>query len=219
MIRLLFCLVLGLVPFRICAQTLADPIGESFVLAQAGFASSAGNALRQIGLRAAAQDPAQATAVRERQNLIETLSHTEARLADDLGKGTVTPALLAEVADLKTRIERLEQGISAGFSGFEALASPRPLEIATVRALLEPDEALLFVMSAKATSFVWFITPDFASWHRFNHGQEALAAVVRLIRLGLGARIRNAAPRRLMTVLAAPCPAFRWIWHRRFTGC
>ncbi|RUS59410.1 CHAT domain-containing protein [Pseudorhodobacter sp. E13] len=167
---------------------LADPMAESFAMAQRGYASSAGNALRQIALRAAATDPALAPSLRARQDQTEALARAERALADALAANDprAVARLSAEAAALRNQIAALEADIARRFDGFASLAAPNPLTLDQARALLAPDEALLFTFVAKDTTFVWFLRQGFTVWHRFPHGQADLAQVVQEIRAGLG---------------------------------
>ncbi|HSF64265.1 MAG TPA: CHAT domain-containing protein [Paracoccaceae bacterium] len=198
----------------ICAPVAAqegDPIADSFVMAQAGFASAAGNALRQIALRAAAREPALAGAVRDRQDGIEALGRAERAVRDALAAGDAVAAAQAgaEAAALRAGLAEVEARIAAGFPGFDALARPRPLTVEEVRARLAADEALVFVMTAPDTTFVWFLRAGFLSWHRVPVGREGMAALVRQVRRGLGdvgAPVRAAEP--LAPVATTGLPEF-----------
>ena len=66
----------------LCAPSLArDAIDEGFEAAQWALLSSAGNALQQLGLRAAAGSPDLAALVRKRQDLMALANQAEAALA------------------------------------------------------------------------------------------------------------------------------------------
>src|SRR5688572_25292062 len=60
-----------------------DPLDQAFVAAQWAMLSSAGRALQQTGLRAAAGDPELARKVRDRQDLADRARDLEDRLADE----------------------------------------------------------------------------------------------------------------------------------------
>lgn len=194
------------------ASPLRDPIAESFLMAQAAFTSSAGNAMRQIALRTAAQEPQMAETVRARQNSIEGLARAEHALTEALTAGDtrLLPQLTATIATEKKQLAAYEQTLAESFDGFAALAEPRPLSLQEVRALLEPDEALLFTFVAEKTTFVWFVRNDFSVWHQVQFGQAELGQTVREIRAGLGVTItptRAAAP--LEETTGPTLPEFR----------
>ena len=155
---------------------------EAFLAAQAGFASSAGAALRQIGLRAAAGTGPLADLVRERQALAARLQAAEQALtapeADRVELAGLADGLGAEIAALDARI-------ATDFPRFDELTQPKPLSIAEVQALLRPDEALVLTWVGESYAFVWAISPTRAGWHRINAGRTTLDAPVEALRASI----------------------------------
>ena len=158
------------------AATLMD---EGFRAAQAGFISSAGAALRQIGLRAAAGTDALSGLVRQRQALAGSLKELEDRLsepdADRIALSVQSDGLSAELAALDTRI-------SADFPRYSELTQPGVLSINDVRALLHPDEAFIFFYVGVEQTYVWAVSPTKAGWHRLAAGRETLETAVGRLR-------------------------------------
>lgn len=87
------------------AATERPAIEEAFEAAQWAYLSSAGKALRQLGLRAASGSPELAELIRRRQDVLELIARREAALVDTAdGAALVTlrgeiDSLRAEVAD------------------------------------------------------------------------------------------------------------------------
>jgi len=180
----------------VCALSLACPapaqpggaIDDGFEAAQWALLSSAGNALQQLGLRAAAGSPELAALVRERQDLAALVQQTEAALAQALaqagGEARVV-GLRGEIDSLRAEIGEIDIRLKRDFPRYAELASPTPLSIADVQALLEPDEGLLLALSGRDHVFVWAIGKTAAAWTRTGYGAATLADDVAFLRAQL----------------------------------
>lgn len=143
-------------------------VDEAFEVAQWAYLSSAGKALRQLGLRAAGGSPELAALIRQRQDLLELAAGKEAALARG-ADGAALVALVAlrgEIDSLRAEIAALDARLAAEFPGYGELAEPQPLAIEEVQALLEDDEALLFFLPGNVTTHIWAIGRDDVAWHR-----------------------------------------------------
>jgi CHAT domain-containing protein len=175
----------GFISFILGAILLTGPVraatlmDEGFCAAQAGFISSAGAALRQIGLRAAAGTDALAGLVRQRQALAGSLKALEDKLsetgADQIALSVQSDGLSAELAALDTRI-------TAEFPRYAELTQPGVLSISDVQALLHPDEAFIYFYVGLEQSYIWAISPTKAGWQRVAAGRETLETAVGRLR-------------------------------------
>ena len=164
----------GFVAAVFCAAALAvavpaaaggrTAVDEAFEAAQWAYLSSAGKALRQLGLRAAGGSPELGDLIRQRQDLLELLAGKEAQAR---GAGDAALVLLrGEIDSLRAEIAALDARLAAEFPGYGELAEPQPLAIADVQALLRDDEALLFFLPGSANTHIWAIGRDDVAWYR-----------------------------------------------------
>ena len=154
-------------------RTAAD---EAFEVAQWAYLSSAGKALRQLGLRTAGGSPELGKLIRQRQDLLELLAGKEAlaRTAAD----AVLVSLRGEIDSLRAEVAALDARLSAEFPGYGELAEPQPLGIGEVQALLKEDEALLFFLPGSLATHIWAIGRDDVAWHRSVMSTEWLGEEV-----------------------------------------
>jgi CHAT domain-containing protein len=101
-------------------------------------------------------------------------------------------AFTARRAELRGSIDRAEEevrraraAIAQTYPHYAALADPKPLSVAAAKALLEPDEALIVVLSGSAKSFVWALSRERATWAEIDAGSAELAQHVAALRRGL----------------------------------
>lgn len=174
--RLILALILVLAAAPLRAERLID---EAFKAAQEGMLSSAGSAIRQIGLRTAATSGPLADLVRDRQGVEERLREASQAIAragaDRIGLAGQIDGLTAELAGLDRRL-------ASEFPRYAELTRPKPLGIADVQGLLAADEALIFTFIGDTYSFVWAISPTASAWQRINAGQEVTAEAVSRLR-------------------------------------
>lgn len=139
-------------------------IDEAFEVGQWAYLSSAGKALRQLGLRAAGGSPELAALIRQRQDVLELLARKEAELSRTDDGGTLI-ALRGEIDSLRAELATLDARLAADFPRYGELAEPQPLSVADVQALLGEDEALLFFLPGAVGTHVWAIGRNDAAWH------------------------------------------------------
>lgn len=180
-----------------------DPFGENaFEAMQWAMLSSAGNAVQQLGLRAAAGSPELAEIVRRRQDLVALVGDREKKLAELGGEGAASQADMAvrlrgEIDSLLAELQGIDERLKAEFPRYSELANPAPLKIAEVQALLEDDEALLVVFAGKYNVYTMAIARDAVDWSQAVYGAATLAGDVAELRLQLdpdAAGNRGAAP-------------------------
>ena len=173
------CLFAGIGSRPSCA---ADLIDEGFVAAQEGMLSQAGSALRQIGLRKAAETGPLAELVRDRQGVEERLREASLAMAK---AGADRIGLAGQIDGLTAELAALDRKLDEGFPRYAELTRPQPLTVKDVQALLAPDEALIFTFIGETYSFVWAISPTLSGWHRVNAARDHVAEAVTELRLQL----------------------------------
>ena len=163
----------------------ADPpprgpfLDEAFRVAQAAMASPAGNALMQIGVRAAAGTGGLSALMRERQALTNALDGIEDRLTLP---GADTVALTGEGDALQQQVAGVDARVLAEYPEFRALTRPRPLTVAEVQALLHPDEALVLTFVGDDSTYVFAVSKTSAGWHRLAVERAEVARIVGALR-------------------------------------
>lgn len=198
--------VLLLLPAAAFAETpprQPTPMENAFEAAQWAQLSSAGNALQQMGQRAAAGSPELAALVRQRQDLVTLVEErekemSEAAAADADGEAKVV-SLRGEIGSLRSEIAELDSRLLEAFPRYSDLASPAPLSVAEVQALLEEDESLLLILPTRHNIFVWAVSARASAWHRLPYGAGTLADDIARLRSQLDP---NAATRSAMSLSA-----------------
>lgn len=175
------------------AATEAKLRGEAFLDAQWASSSAAGAALAQIGARFADVPGGLGDLVAKRQDLLEAwrAADRDRAAALRLDRSAATAALDASAgrqADLERLIAEIDRQLKDGFPRYQDLARPEPLTEAQVRALLEPDEALLLVLATPDDSFVFALTREGADWTRVDRAEADLDTDVRTIRASVDPR-------------------------------
>ncbi|MBL4918310.1 CHAT domain-containing protein [Szabonella alba] len=175
---MLFLFLLCL-PLPVRAGTAQDLLAETFLLAQTAMSSAAGQALSQIGQRAAAGDGVLADLLRDRQAVEKQLADTETALTDPAADPV---HLTGEAEALAARIREIDTRIGTEFPRFADLTRPRPAPLTEVQALLDADEALILMFSGAEKTFVWAVTAKAAAWHAVSTDPATLADVVARLR-------------------------------------
>ena len=167
-----------------------DPLDQAFVAAQWAMQSSAGRALQQTGLRAAAGDPELAGKVRDRQDLADRARDLEDRLADETAP-EARIALRGEVDSLEDEMASIDLVLARDFPRFADFSAPEPLSIAQVQGVLGKDEALLLFLSGRDAIFIFAIGKQQVAWHRAPYGAERLAGDIAKLRRQLDPHATN----------------------------
>lgn len=176
------CLVLAMTAGAVATERPA--IDEAFEAAQWAYLSSAGKALRQLGLRTAGGSPELAALIRQRQDVLELLARKEAELLH-AAAGPAQVALRGEIDSLRAEIATLDAKLAADFPRYAELAEPQPLAVADAQALLKEDEALLFFLPGTVNTHVWAISRDGAAWHRAPMWSDWLGEEIAALRKAL----------------------------------
>ncbi|MGA7324297.1 MAG: CHAT domain-containing tetratricopeptide repeat protein [Rhodomicrobium sp.] len=171
--------------------------GEMFQTAQMAQNSEAAQSLAQMAARGAKGDHKLAALARERQDLVtewqkrDGLRNAFLGEAPDQRNPEAEAANAARLSAIDMSISEIDGKLKNQFPDFAALASPAPLAIAEVQALLGADEALILFLNTPAwkptpeETFIWAVTKTDMRWVRSGLGMAALAREVQALRCGL----------------------------------
>jgi tetratricopeptide (TPR) repeat protein/CHAT domain-containing protein len=166
-------------------------ISETLEAMQLSRASSVATAVGQMAARFAAGSDALAAAVRERQGAAARWRALDARLIAAAAEPPEKRNTRAEAADrtelneLGATIARLDERLARDFPAYTEIASPRPVAMDELRALLHPDEALLAYAVWTDKTYVFAVRGDRAELFEVAVGAEALREAVAELRASL----------------------------------
>ncbi|MDX2290143.1 MAG: tetratricopeptide repeat protein [Hyphomicrobiaceae bacterium] len=170
---------------------------EMFEVAQWAVGSGAASALAQMAARSANGSSMLAALVRERQDLVVRWQTGDLQLiaarSEPSAKRDMAgeKALSDHLAAIDARLAEIDEGLRREFPDHVALASPKPIAVADVQALLRADEALVLILDTSAFSplpeetFIWVVTRTGVRWLRSGLGMLTLDAEVAALRCGL----------------------------------
>ncbi|MEQ9641709.1 MAG: CHAT domain-containing tetratricopeptide repeat protein [Alphaproteobacteria bacterium] len=151
--------------------------------------SRAARALARMAARFATGTDALAETVRQRQDLVQRLTVADETLlllsARPGGAGGEAAALRNEVADLRGRIDALDQRLAQDFPRYAQLTNPPPLSLADARALLKPGEAMLVLSTGERATVGLAIGTRSAAGYVAPIGARDLADAVYELRAGV----------------------------------
>jgi tetratricopeptide (TPR) repeat protein len=190
--------------YRLASQGPAADAGlasEMFQTAQWAAVSEAAASLSQMAARQAKGGGALAGLVRERQDLVgewqtrdKLLTTARSQRADKRNAGAET-ALADRLSAIDARMAEIDRTLIRDFPDYATLASPQPLAVAEVQALLSGDEAVLLFLDtpewqpAPDESFIWVVTRTEFRWLRSDLGTRALTERIVALRCGLDATL------------------------------
>jgi tetratricopeptide (TPR) repeat protein len=168
-----------------------------FRTAQWAQSSEAALSLAKMAARSAKGGGALARLVRERQDLVSEWQAKDRLLMPARSEpparrnASAEYGLSARLTTIDARIGEIDRTLAKDFPDYAALASPEPLGISEVQALLGDQEALvLFLVTDKKWStpeetFIWAVTKTDARWVRSELGTNSLKDHVDALRCGL----------------------------------
>ncbi|MBI3434373.1 MAG: CHAT domain-containing protein, partial [Proteobacteria bacterium] len=168
-----------------------DGVNEAFEIAQWATQSPAAVALGQMAVRFSAADPALAAVIRDEQDArgeLRSLDHAlAAALAAPLERRNqlLIDVTRRNIADMSSRVSRLQARFDRDFPQYAALRQPRPLALAQTEKLLGGDEAIVYLLVNSSETHVFAVTRDTFAWHSVAVGSDAVAAQVARFRRGL----------------------------------
>lgn len=160
---------------------------DAFAAAQLAQASATAAAITAMAERAGADDPAlsallrRAADARARQQQLERQLQAQA----ELGIGANVAALRRGLAAARAEVAALDGQIARDHPRFQRLVAGRPVALAEVQAVLRPDEAVINYLLGPDASFAFVIRRDGSRLARLTITEEAAAAAVRALRVGL----------------------------------
>jgi CHAT domain-containing protein/tetratricopeptide (TPR) repeat protein len=175
----------------------ADPavFDEAFAMAQRATASEAGNALEKAVARFAAGNNALAALVREQQDLTRRASDLDKRYFEAVGQAGNGDAaeVQASLEKLRARLSEIGAQLARDFPDYVGLASPEPLTVAQIQALLAPDEVFVQFLDFSPSAinplpdavFAFAITKTEVRWLALPIGAKELKDAVAALRCGL----------------------------------
>src|SRR5262249_18593159 len=145
---------------------------ETFQAAQWALSSDAAQSLAQMAARSARGGGTLAALVRERQDMLgewqQRNALRDAALVQDAAKrdAATEEANRNRLAGIEVRLAGIDDRLAKEFPDYAALASPRPLSVEEVQALLRTDEALMLFLDAEGRfsgiapeeTFLWIVT-------------------------------------------------------------
>ena len=168
-----------------------------FRTAQWAQASEAAASLAQMAARSAKGDVALGQVVRQRQDLVDEWRRSDKSLVDAISQTAGRRHAPSEenhrarLAAISTQVAAIDKTLAKQFPDYAAFASPEPLSITEVQALLRPDEALVLFLDTYDSkplveeTFIWVVTATETRWVRSELGTPALAREVAALRCGL----------------------------------
>ena len=168
-----------------------------FPIAQWALGSDAAGALAKMSARAAANDTALGTLIRERQDLVNEWQKRDkarsqfASLDPNKRNKKQETENTARLEEIDRRIGTIDKQLEKDFPDYAAITNPEPLTIKQTQALLGPKEALVLFLDTETwkptpeESFIWVVTKDDMKWVRSPLGTESLNKMVRRFRCGL----------------------------------
>jgi|KBSSwiStaDraftv2_1062776.scaffolds.fasta_scaffold40938_2 CHAT domain-containing protein len=170
-----------------------------FETAQWGQASQAASSLAQMAARSAGGSPELAALVRERQDLVVEWQVKDklliaARSEPPAKRNAAGENAIGDrLAAINDRLATIDARLAKDFPDYAALASPKPIAVPDVQAVLREDEALVLFLDTvefkplPEETFVWVVTSRDVRWLRSDLGAEALKREVAALRCGLDA--------------------------------
>lgn len=190
---------------------------EAFVAAQYASLSSAAAAVDRVAARFASGSGAIGLLEQERERLLKELALADRQLAL-VTSGPESPEraqLVTEAARRRAQardaVAAVEERISRSHPQYFELTRPKPLTLADVQKLLNPDEAMLVALVLSDATYVWAISRDAATWARSEAlSADRLRARVEQLRSSMGvAGSRGSTPQQTRgpVVIGDPGPA------------
>ena len=186
--------------YRLTAQGIVPSamlMAQMFETAQWAQVSEAAASLSQMAARSARGSPHLAGVVRERQDLVSEWQTKDKLL---IAAKSETPSkrkpdaekeLADRLAAVDARLTDIDRKLAQNFPEYAALASPAPVPVAEVQALLGADEALVLFLDTPELkplpeeTFIWVVTKSSMRWLRSDTGTAALTREVTALRCGL----------------------------------
>lgn len=157
---------------------------EAFTSAQDLGTSAAAQTMTQTAARAAAGSDALANLVRRQQDLSERAREIDGRLLEALtsGETRLATAARAELAKVGASLTAANRQLRKDFPDYAELVQPGALSVADTQARLQPDEAVLMIISSGADVYSFAVTKGGSVWSRYDGGAAKVDKAVERLR-------------------------------------
>ncbi len=169
----------------------AELAEAAFPAAQWAGRTSAAAALGQMAARLGSGKAALAHHVRKQQDLTIRRKTLDKALIKAIGASPgkrdqkAIDDLRAALTAAEKRLAEQNATLEKNFPNYAELSNPRPLEIAQVRKLLGPDEALILYLVNEKESFVWAVTQNRLEWQVIDQQKGDLEKQIATLRQSL----------------------------------
>lgn len=163
-------------------------ISEAFVAAQNAQVGDTGAAMGQMAARAAVRDDTLAKKVRDYQDAVAVWRQFDKQFIDAIGKSAeernadTEKTLRQALADTDARIKRIDAELLTNFPDYQELVRPEPLTVASAKALLKADEALVTYLANEKELLIWVIRPGLAQMLRVDTTKATLSKQIARLR-------------------------------------
>lgn len=184
---------------RVPAQAAALH-AEMFAAAQLMREGTMGRAVARTAQRVASDDPRIAALVRDHAETTRRRDRVQVDLSGELGRppqardAARVERLRGELAQQNQRIAALDAEIEKAAPGFERLASPRPVDPATLAKALGPREAMAVYTVGPDGAFAFLVRASGVRAVKLDTDEGELAEQVKALRGAFEIRERNVAP-------------------------
>jgi CHAT domain-containing protein/tetratricopeptide (TPR) repeat protein len=157
--------------------------GEAFSAAQQISVSQAGQAMARTAARVAAGSGPLGRLVARQQEGAARIATLETRYSAAVARGDAATAAAtsAEIAAQAQALAAFDTEIKRGFPNYGNLIAPGVLDLAAVRARLQPDEGLLFIQPSNGDLFSFAVSAQGFAWSRAGKRQLPMKADVELL--------------------------------------
>lgn len=166
---------------------------DSFSVAQWSQFTTTANSVTKMAARMSLKEPALREQVREREGLERTLSEQEESLTRLISiQSSESQArrqeIKSEIDRTNQRLHEIDDTLSRDSPEYFSLVNARPLELGAVQERLGPNDALVSLLSTPDAVFVWAVTKEGSSWHRWKVDSGDLENRVQALRSTLDSK-------------------------------
>ncbi len=165
---------------------------EALVSGQHAARGDTAQTVTRMGARIAARDAALKDLVRA----LDDLDTRQPRLEQEMSRQlALSPAerdaqfqkLQDEMRAIEAERSALRANIAKSFPEYEQLVRPAPLQADVIAAMLDPDEALVFLLPAYDETYIWAVTRETLVWDRADISLADAKSWVANLRAGIDA--------------------------------
>lgn len=170
-------------------QTEPSVAAEAFSALQLASAGATSRAVIDAAASRFAADRGFGPLVRERRLLASEWSVLEGALVDTMGQGSAgeeqRAALREGLASIEARVSEIDRQLANEAPEYFAIQRQQANDIAELRSVLDPDEAVLMLVPTIEGTHAMVITDTAVDWARSDKGEQAINLAVEDLREGL----------------------------------